>query len=146
MEGIVFGARAGREMRQRAGGPLVEPERTGRGPLQPLPANTVFELRRLAWRRAGIERSAEGLEAGLEDLARFSPVFDEPHSRNSREGFEADNMYQVISLIARCALARRESRGCHYRSDYPAKDPAFQKHSRVSKSHEVEFRTASQAA
>lgn len=146
LEGIVYGARAGRGLRARAGLPLRPPDPSPQGPLQPLPANAVFNLRRLAWRRAGIERSGEGLLAGLDELARLAPAFETPHSRNSREGFEADNMYQVISLIVRCALARRESRGCHYRSDYPEKDPRFQKHSRVSKSHDVEFAAVSRAA
>ena len=146
LEGIVYGARAGRRMRERAGTPLRQPEPLPAGPVQPLPANAVFDLRRLAWRRAGIERSKEALERGLEELARLGPAFEAPHARNSREGFEADNRYQVISLIIRCALARRESRGCHYRSDYPQKDPNFQKHSRIAKSHEVQFAAITRAA
>jgi L-aspartate oxidase len=56
-----------------------------------------------------------------------------------RELFEIRNMHTVVWLIARCALARRESRGAHYRADFPHKDPRFQKHSRVSKRHDVEF-------
>jgi L-aspartate oxidase len=146
LEGIVYGALAGRRLRDRAGAPLRQPDLPPPGPLQPLPANAVFDLRRLAWRRAGIERSGEGLEKGLTELARLSPAFETSHSRNSREGFEADNMYQVISLIVRCALARRESRGCHFRSDYPHKDARFRKHSRISKSHDVEFAAISRAA
>jgi L-aspartate oxidase len=146
LEGVVYGARAGRAMRARAGAVVRRFDPAADGPLQPLPANAVFELRRLAWRRAGIERSGEGLQAGLDELSRLAPAFENPHSRNSREGFEADNMYRVISLIVRCALARRESRGCHYRSDYPEKDPSFQKHSRIAKSHDVEFAAVSRAA
>ncbi len=147
LEGIVYGARAGREMRARAGSPWRKSDDpSSAGPLQPLPANAVFDLRRLSWRRAGIERSGEGLQSGLDELARLAPAFETSHSRNSREGFEADNMYGVISLIVRCALARHESRGCHYRSDYPDKDPRFQKHSRVSKRHDVEFAAVSRAA
>jgi aspartate oxidase len=48
-------------------------------------------------------------------------------------------MITVVSLIARCALAREESRGAHYRTDYPAKQAEFQKHSVVSKDHDVTF-------
>jgi L-aspartate oxidase len=49
-------------------------------------------------------------------------------------------MHTVVSLIARCALAREESRGAHYRTDYPAKRPEFQKHSVISKAQAVTFR------
>jgi aspartate oxidase len=38
------------------------------------------------------------------------------------------NMREVALLIARCALAREESRGAHFRTDYPAKRPEFAKH------------------
>jgi L-aspartate oxidase len=48
-------------------------------------------------------------------------------------------MQQVAWLIARCALARQESRGAHFRSDFPAKSPAFAKHS-IVKGEEVSFR------
>jgi L-aspartate oxidase len=53
------------------------------------------------WSRAGLVRDAAGLEALTSD----------PHP--------------LASLIARSALARRESRGCHLRSDYPDADPAL---------------------
>ena len=46
----------------------------------------------------------------------------------------------VALLIARCALAREESRGAHFRSDCPGKLPAFEKHSVVSKDAAVTFR------
>jgi L-aspartate oxidase len=49
-------------------------------------------------------------------------------------------MRQVALLIARCALAREESRGAHFRRDYPQKETAFQKHSVVSKDSAVTFR------
>jgi L-aspartate oxidase len=139
LEGLVFGARAGRMMGQRAGAALPKPDIPQVREPAPLPGNVVFDLRRLAWRRAGIIRSAAGLTKGLEELDRVRPFFEKDLHRNSRQGFEADNMYQVISLITRSALARRESRGCHYRSDEPEKRPEFQKHSRMSKMSDVRF-------
>jgi L-aspartate oxidase len=139
LEGVVFGARAGRRMRERCGAPLLATRAPDAGPPVLLPANAVFELRRLAWRRAGIERSGESIREGLEELERLAPIFRQGLARNSRQGFEANNMFEVVSLIARCALAREESRGCHFRSDFPLKNPEFQKHSLARSGAEVTF-------
>lgn len=139
LEGVVFGARAGRRMRERRGLPLATARMPEPGPPVLLPANAVFELRRLAWRRAGIERSGESIREGLEELERLAPVFRQGLARNSRQGFEANNMFEVVSLIARCALAREESRGCHFRSDFPQSRPEFQKHSLARGEEEVAF-------
>jgi len=49
-------------------------------------------------------------------------------------------MREVVLLIARCALAREESRGAHFRTDYPAKRAEFAKHSVVGKGAEIVFR------
>jgi L-aspartate oxidase len=139
LEGLVFGARAGAAMLECAGEQLRSPGLPERGTAAPLPANVVFDLRRLAWRRAGIERAGDTLQAGLDELDRLAPVFQEGLARNSRHGFEADNLYVVISLITRCALAREESRGAHYRSDFPEPREEFRKHSVVAKGREVRF-------
>jgi L-aspartate oxidase len=45
----------------------------------------------------------------------------------------------VALLIARCALARQESRGAHFRTDFPAKRPEFQKHSVSTRRSEIHF-------
>ena len=139
LEGIVYGARAGRKIRESAGTPRPKPEVPQMLPPQPLPANALFLLRQLTWRHIGIIRSGEGLRQGIDELERLRPVFEKGLARNSRHGFEADNMFCLASLIARCALAREESRGCHYRTDFPEKRTAFQKHSRISKDAELRF-------
>ncbi|MCB1019473.1 MAG: FAD-binding protein, partial [Acidobacteria bacterium] len=137
LEGLVYGARAGAAMLDHAGDKLRSPALPERGTAAPLPANVAFELRRLAWRRAGIERAGDTLQAGLDELERLAPVFQEGLARNSRQGFEADNLYAVISLITRCALFREESRGAHYRSDFPEAREGFRKHTVVSKGRPV---------
>ena len=49
-------------------------------------------------------------------------------------------MRLVAWLIARCALAREESRGAHFRTDFPEKRAAFEKHSVAQKGTEIRFR------
>jgi L-aspartate oxidase len=94
------------------------------------------ELRELAWRHCGISRSGEGLHRACETLRSVGFV---PNSHASRQHYELRNIHTVAALIARCAFAREESRGGHYRSDYPEPRPEFQKHSLVSLGGEVEF-------
>jgi L-aspartate oxidase len=56
------------------------------------------------------------------------------------------NLLTVSRLIVRSAMVRRESRGAHYRSDFPLRDDnQFQKHSVISKGSEVAFRELSLA-
>jgi L-aspartate oxidase len=93
-------------------------------------ALSADEIRALAWERCGIIRDAAGLQEACRRLGDGGPT-DSP---------QLANMRQVALLIARCALAREESRGAHFRRDYPHKEKAFRKHSMVSKGAEVRFR------
>jgi len=133
LEALVFGARAGRLMRECRCSPAFTEART---PELGFPDITAAELRRLAWEYCGIIRSGPRLAELCEILEKVPSV---AVAQYRRESFELRNMYCVLNLIARCALARRESRGAHYRSDYPQKRSEYQKHSRVSKDHEVWF-------
>ncbi len=139
LEGLVFGARAGESMREQARAPVRKPTFRRRRTVSALPGNAISNLQHLAWKHAGITRSGPGLQAGLEQLDMLSTLFEKGLARNSRHGFETDNMYQVIRLVARCALAREETRGGHYRTDFPDSEPEFRKHSTVSRARNVEF-------
>jgi L-aspartate oxidase len=110
LEGLVYGARAGRAMREHNGGCEF---RTA--PLT-IPAITAAELRELAWKYCGILRNAEGLETAIRFLESI-PLADA--GKPGLASIELRNIYDVAGLIARSALARRESRGAHYRTDYP---------------------------
>jgi L-aspartate oxidase len=133
LEGVVFGARAGAMMREWAGSST-----SVSAPLPEciFPETSEENLRRLAWDRCGILRSGEGLAEAYERLVQLPQVHC---PQPSRALFEVRSQYQVISLIARCALARQESRGAHYRIDYPEKRPEFQKHSLITKTNEPTF-------
>jgi len=133
LEALVFGARAGQAMRELVG---WEVPKRGRPPEAGFPAIGAEQLRTLAWENCGIVRAGERLARTCEILEAVLLLRNaEPH----RELFEIRNMHTVLWLIARCALARRESRGAHYRMDFPDKDPRFARHSRVSRRHDVEF-------
>jgi L-aspartate oxidase len=134
LEALVFGARAGRKMREWAG---VRPL-TGAGIPQPeFPDVSEDELRRLAWEKCGIVRSGTDLR-NARDYLKAIPARACPYP--NRAVFEVRGMREVLYLIASCALARTESRGAHCRTDYPEKIPEFQKHSRVTKTNnEVTF-------
>jgi L-aspartate oxidase len=128
LEGVVFGARAGRAMREweePAHSPGDVPSRVQ------YPAAMAETVRELAWQYCGISRSADGLAKAVSALEGVE-MLSNPGS--SRRHHQLRNIHTVASLIARCALERKESRGGHYRTDFPEPRPEFQKHSVVKKS------------
>jgi L-aspartate oxidase len=89
------------------------------------------------WRHVGILRSGKELAAAVALLENLQL----PRSENpGRRDYELINLRSLASLMARSALAREESRGSHYRSDFPYRDDdEFQKHSLVQRSKDVTF-------
>ncbi len=89
-------------------------------------------LRALMWRNVGIIRKAQPLKEAQEIIKFWQryvmdKVFDGP------EGWECQNMLTVCLLMARAAETRKESRGVHFRSDYPnTDDEHFKKHIEIS--------------
>ena len=60
----------------------------------------------------------------------------------TRENAELRNLHTVAELIVASALARKESRGAHARTDFPQHDPGPGKHSRMVQGHVDFFRLA----
>ena len=136
LEGVVFGIRAGRAMREAKGTDKTAmgfrrplPETRWQSCLSPVPGTAAADIQRIAWKNCGIVRSADALREAAVQLEALAP-----HSPEER------NMRQVALLIACCALARQESRGAHFRTDYPEAREAFARHSVVSAGADVTFR------
>jgi succinate dehydrogenase/fumarate reductase flavoprotein subunit len=83
------------------------------------------DLKDVMWRKAGIIRDKEGLEEALErneGIAACLKGFPVNDYRELRRYLELKNMVLVSEMVCRAALLRTESRGAHYRSDYPEED------------------------
>jgi L-aspartate oxidase len=99
----------------------------------------LAQIRDLTWRHVGIMRSGKELSAAITFLENMKlPLSEHP----GRHDYELANLHTLASLMARSALAREESRGSHYRSDFPYRDDdLFQKHSLIQRSKDVTFET-----
>jgi succinate dehydrogenase / fumarate reductase flavoprotein subunit/fumarate reductase flavoprotein subunit len=141
-ESTVFGAIAGDVASERCvdigRAPLSAEQVTSieQAALRPLEApgsEDPFELRSrledLMWERVGLVRSEHSLRAALGDIEELQERALHTAAPDSRclnlawsEALDLMNLLQVADLVARGALERRESRGAHYRSDFPSPD------------------------
>lgn len=128
METIVFGKR------------VVEHLASGEGGCSEASADVIVlavatsapaeraELQRVMWECAGIRRTGAGLSRALTEAARWD-AGPTGVAADLREPFERQRMATVASLTLTAALAREESRGGHYREDFPECDDArWQRH------------------
>ena len=124
LECIVFGTRAGQAAVEYA--QTVNPtdrakihsESTaeGRSPTEAFDPESVKEtIRELMWNNVGIIREDTDLETTLEALA----ALDCTECHNHIAEFEGQNMLDVAKLVTEAAMHRTESRGAHYRRDFP---------------------------
>jgi L-aspartate oxidase len=122
LEGLVFGARAAEAMATDDLPPLPAALDEGDTPAR-APADSEVaarSVREAAWARLGLERDGAGLRALLAEL---QPLRDALDGRPAvRAAAEARNLADVAWAMARCALFREESRGAHFRSDFPSAD------------------------
>ncbi|MBN2183091.1 MAG: L-aspartate oxidase [Sedimentisphaerales bacterium] len=140
LEGLVFGQIAGRA----ASGNINTRASHHRHPLIkcqiPHSARTRLDtedvtnsLRALMWRNIGITRTDQPLSEAQEIIKFWQryvmdKIFDSP------EGWKCQNMLTVSLLMTQSAKMRCESRGVHYRRDYPQTDDKnFKKHIEISK-------------
>lgn len=152
LEGLVFGARAGASARRHtchshSRADTIKPKdgELKARPQSELPSSRppadisqiVKQLREILWDKVGIIREQAALSAAVLRLGELSIPKPVPLHRPCQEAL---NMLTVARLIASSALARRESRGAHYRTDMPFKDDSTPPcHSFVRKDSPVSF-------
>jgi len=128
LEGLVLGARAGREAAEsftrsgRNSRPHPVASRLSRPRRAAIDLGDVENsLRSLMWRAAGIEREESHLETA-EDYVDFWCGYVMDKTFTDVRGWIIQNMLTVAKLVITSARERRESRGVHYRTDYPQTD------------------------
>jgi succinate dehydrogenase/fumarate reductase flavoprotein subunit len=85
----------------------------------------INSLRLLLWEKAGVIRTGGELEAGLHELESLRERFRTMQRTPSlRRWFEVRNMLLAARLLLLAARSRRESRGAHFRSDFPQRNDA----------------------
>ena len=148
LEGLVYGAQAARAMSgQKTTSAVVRGENPSQMPLTvsnpdetkavPDVEPILCTVRNLLWEKVGIIRSGKDLSEAVKRLDSLTlPTPASP----SRPYYEALNILEVARVIARSALAREESRGAHYRTDYPLKgETTPPRHSFVSRDTALQF-------
>jgi L-aspartate oxidase len=134
LEGLTFGARAGSHAAAGAKEnnikfPLTLEHKVIPSTKTELDITDVkSSLRSIMWRNVGVERSGEHLAETREIIAFWSRyVMDKTFATDlsaAVAGWELQNMLTACFLIATAAYSRTESRGSHYRMDYPKRDDA----------------------
>ncbi|MDT7602896.1 MAG: L-aspartate oxidase [Acidobacteriota bacterium] len=152
LEGLVFGARAGRAaVKDHADDTVVFTDATlvaerthddardegdddatveaSSKPVGEIALAVRKRVRRLMWERVGILRSRQSIQRALTEFEQIGRARLRAPSRN---------FLTVATLVARCALRREESRGAHYRVDFPQRDDAhWRAHTIIRKGAEI---------
>lgn len=141
LEALVFGESCGRGAGTDASTassfyaiPRMEERRVSAPAVELDLADIRNSLQAIMFRRVGIERDAEGLEQARKQVDFWcqyvqSRQFDHP------EGWELQNMLTVGGVVIGSALHRTESRGTHYRSDFPRSFDHWKCHIGVRRGH-----------
>jgi L-aspartate oxidase len=123
LEGLVFARRIADDI---AGDlpPQADPAPVTGGPGFVVSPAIRADLQRAMTRGAGVLRSADSLAATAKELSRLGEQHGTPHNA----AWEATNLLTVASALVASATTRRETRGCHWREDYPVAEDEWRGH------------------
>ena len=146
LEGLVFGARAAQAM-LADGLPLVyaDAPETIHIPLstggEEMVEAQIAELQTAMWTCAGLLRHQSTLLKGLAAQAECEAALEHfvQQGKSGRRLIEAQALSRVAHAILQSAVARTESRGAHFRNDFPHRDERFRKHSVLKCDGQVRF-------
>jgi L-aspartate oxidase len=131
LEGLVYGARAGKSAMKCTGDITVQDVVQLPGPEPSLSHSLDSEeirivLRQLMWEKAGIIRCEESLSDALEQIRGWGIILKADFL--SRQELELKNMLTIAGLIVEAALLRKGSIGAHYRSDFKERGDDWSRH------------------
>jgi L-aspartate oxidase len=133
LEGLAFGARAGAHAAAAIADARASPPQSLEHRIPPSTRTELdivdvkSSLRSLMWRNVGIERGGDRLTETREIIAFWSryvmdKVFDPSSGAAAVAGWELQNLLTAAALVTAGSYSRTESRGVHYRLDYPQRD------------------------
>ncbi|MDR1656814.1 MAG: FAD-binding protein [Deltaproteobacteria bacterium] len=123
-ETVVFGRRAGQAAARWAAG-VESVDLTNRptpnlpSPGDDEPKALLKQLKNTMWAKAGLIRDEKGLQEGWAELEELRRKFSHLRPRNLQSWLSLNRALTVADLMVKAALLRRESRGAHFREDFP---------------------------
>lgn len=143
LEALVFGARAAEDMKRMAVPVDAAAPAVSVPHFTVAPADVPMlraELRRLMYEKVGLQRDARPLQQGIVQFAAMADRLADLERQPGEPGSHADivqwaelrNLVLVGRLIAHAALRRQESRGAHYRIDFPETSPQWLQRQAIS--------------
>ncbi|MBL7254480.1 L-aspartate oxidase [Paractinoplanes lichenicola] len=123
LEGLVFAKRIADDIARELP-PQSDPAPPSGEPGWVVSPDVRPELQRAMTRGAGVLRSAGSLDATAKELSRLAELRDTP--RNA--AWEATNLLTVAAVLVAAARTRRETRGCHWRDDFPVAEDEWRGH------------------
>jgi L-aspartate oxidase len=147
LDGLVFGYRAAVNAESYNKSPDIDKAINGFNPSlkeHVPPKSTPEEIKRqkqalktIMWEKVGIVRREKDLKLALSELKKIGHKIH--YIPDNKDELELKNMATASILIAQAALNRKESRGAHFRSDYPLQDDIHWRKHQVFKKRKLFF-------